>query len=374
MSSIVVAGDTSGSVTLSAPAVAGSTVLTLPSVSGTVLTDQSSLNYTGFKNRIINGAMGIWQRGTTYALTTSIAYGSVDRFAGLQYTAANGVLAQVASGLTGFTYALKVGRNNAATGIGIVEIAQAIESSNSMDLQGNTVTISFWAKAGANFSATSSLITVQLVSGTGTDQSVIAQVGGSWTGVTYPINTTQAITTTWTRYSLTGTMPSNTNQVGIQIYYTPVGTAGADDSLYITGVQLEKGSTATSFDYRPYGTELILCQRYLPAFTNTVSGTYTISNAGGIVTTTTARITIPFQVATRVPPTGLTTTAASGFFLYNGSQINQSPTAVTLAAPGIYQSEITATFPAISAAGQGQFTCFWFQTLGAQLLFTGCEL
>jgi len=39
-----------------------------------------------------------------------------------------------------------------------------------------------------------------------------------------------------------------------------VGTNGA--TFYITGVQLEKGSTATSFDYRPYGTELALCQRY----------------------------------------------------------------------------------------------------------------
>jgi hypothetical protein len=225
-------------------------------------TQNTAASGFGFKNRIINGGIQIAQRGTTYALTTSIAYGSIDRFAALQATAANGVLAQVASGLTGFTYALKAGRNNAATGTGIVEIAQAIESQNSMDLQGNPVTLSFWAKAGANFSAASSLITVQLASGTGTDQSISAQTGGSWTGVTYPINTTQAITTAWVRYSLTGTLPSNTNQVGIQIYYTPVGTASADDNIYITGVQLEKGSTATSFDYRPYGTELALCQRY----------------------------------------------------------------------------------------------------------------
>jgi len=269
----------------------GTLGITTPTYGGTT-TAEYSVPVTGFKNRIINGAMGIWQRGTTYALTTTIAYGSVDRFAGLQATVANGVLSQVASGLTGFTYALKLGRNNAATGTGILEIAQAIESSNSMDLQGNTATISFWAKAGTNFSATSSLITVQLASGTGTDQSVASQVGGSWTGVTYPINTTQAITTTWTRYTFTGTMPSNTNQAGIQIYYTPVGTAGADDNLYITGVQLEKGSTATSFDYRPYGTELQLCQRYYTRSTAVAAGDYL--GLGGVASSTTARLYQPF--------------------------------------------------------------------------------
>ena len=49
-----------------------------------------------------------------------------------------------------------------------------------------------------------------------------------------------------------------------------VGTNGA--TFYITGVQLEKGSTATSFDYRPYGTELALCQRYYEVLMKTDSG------------------------------------------------------------------------------------------------------
>jgi len=64
-----------------------------------------------------------------------------------------------------------------------------------------------------------------------------------------------------------GTTYSGTANTWAGTYYVQptgsvslVGTNGA--TLYITGVQLEKGSTATSFDYRPYGTELALCQRY----------------------------------------------------------------------------------------------------------------
>jgi hypothetical protein len=224
------------------------------------LASQNMSPYTGFKNRIINGAMQIWQRATTYALTTSVLYGSADRFALYQATSANGIANQVASGLTGFQYALKLGRNSSATTTGSIALFQALETTNSVDLQGQSVTLSFWAKAGANFSASSSLITVQVLTGTGTDQSAASIY--SWTGSAAPINTTQTITTSWVRYSFTGTVSSSATQIGLTIFYSPTGTAGADDNLYITGIQLEKGSTATSFDYRPFGTELALCQRY----------------------------------------------------------------------------------------------------------------
>ena len=226
----------------------------------------------GFRNRIINGAMGIWQRGTTYALTNSNAYGSVDRWSFLQSTTANGVANQVASGLTGFQYALKLGRNNGATTTGAVQMTQVVETSNSIDLAGNSVTISFWAKAGANFSASSSNLGIYVATGTGTDQSSSSFIVSGWTGNSAILNTTQSITTTWTRYSFTASVSSTATQIGVNLYYTPVGTAGADDNVYITGVQLEKGSTATSFDYRPYGTELQLCQRYYQKYTSIAAG------------------------------------------------------------------------------------------------------
>jgi hypothetical protein len=353
-------------------------------------------NTFGFKNRIINGGMVIDQRNAGASVTNIAGYVySLDRFLLAGSQASKFTVQQNASAVTppvGFSNYLGATSSSAYT-VGVAEqffITQRIEGLNVSDLawgtaSASTVTLSFQVRS-----------------------SLTGTFGGSLQNSannrSYPFTYSIPVANTWTTISITvagdttGTWLT-TNGIGIQInfsigagtsasgtagswagsaYYSAtgatsvVGTSGA--TFYITGVQLEKGSVATSFDYRPYGTELSLCQRYLPAFTNTVSGAYTISNAGGITTTTTARITIPFQVAARVPPTGLTTTAASGFFLYNGSQLNQSPTAVTLAVTGIYQSEIQVTFPAVSAAGQGQFTCFWFQTLGAQLLFTGCEL
>ena len=94
MASVVVNGDTSGAVTLSAPAVAGTVTVTLPSTSGTmavlptatgVLAESAggtgtTTGYYGFKNRIINGSANIWQRGTTFSsINNTITYGS-DRF------------------------------------------------------------------------------------------------------------------------------------------------------------------------------------------------------------------------------------------------------------------------------------------------------
>jgi hypothetical protein len=177
----------------------------------------------------------------------------LDRWTANQGTTANGIQAQVTAGLTGFQNALKLGRNSGATTTGSLTTLNAFESINSIPLQGQVVTLSFWAKAGANYSGG--------VNGTGIDQS--APTVGSWTGTAQPITlNSYTPTTTWTRYTFTGTISSSATQICIYLGYTPTGTAGADDNLYITGVQLEQGAIATQFEARPYGTELALCQRY----------------------------------------------------------------------------------------------------------------
>jgi hypothetical protein len=79
-----------------------------------------------------------------------------------------------------------------------------------------------------------------------------------------------------------------------------VGTSGA--TFYITGVQLEKGSTATSFDYRPYGTELALCQRYFYKIVGNTSPSAGIGS-GFSTASTTARVYVKYPVNTRTAPT-----------------------------------------------------------------------
>jgi len=70
------------------------------------------------------------------------------------------------------------------------------------------------------------------------------------------------LTTSWQKFTYTTSVGSTVNEIQVMFYWAGSGTAGAADYVDITGVQLEKGSTATTFDYRPYGTELALCQRY----------------------------------------------------------------------------------------------------------------
>jgi hypothetical protein len=230
----------------------------------------SNAQYYSFKNRIINGGMGIWQRGTSFTGINNVPTYAVDRWAGFVSAVVAGEQivqsASVPSG-TGFLYSAAFGRTASNTNTNSIWFNQLIESNNMRDLAGQTVTLSFWAKTGANYSG--GAMTVRVASGTSADQSIATYSAGpatGYTGYAAVINTTQSLTTTWTQYSFTGTVGSTALELAVSFAYTPTGTAGADDNIYITGVQLEKGSTATSFDYRPYGTEFDLCRRYCEVY------------------------------------------------------------------------------------------------------------
>ena len=208
----------------------------------TLVADSSTstgLRYTAgnpISNPLINSCFDIWQRGTTFAISTSNTY-TADRWQGYRGSAGLTVSRQATNDTTNLPiiqYAARVQRDSGNTGTGDLVFAQNIESVNSTRYAGQTVTMSFYARAGANYSAASSALKVFLQTGTGTDQNWISP-----TGAAYPINTTATLTTTWQRFTFTATIASTATQLFPYFVETPVGTAGTNDYFEITGVQID---------------------------------------------------------------------------------------------------------------------------------------
>jgi hypothetical protein len=205
--------------------------------------------------------MQIWQRGTAN-VTTALAY-TADRWQKSSVTH-YGVSRQVTGDTTNLAfiqYCARVQRTAASATTTIMELAQSFESVNALPYAGKTVTYSFYARAGANYSPTSSALTATVYTGTGTDQNILT---GTWTGLASPVTGTATLTTTWQRFTFTGTIAATATELATYFSATPTGTAGANDYYEITGVQIDIGSVALPF--RTYAAtiqgELAACQRY----------------------------------------------------------------------------------------------------------------
>jgi hypothetical protein len=268
----------------------------------------SSINsITAGKNFIINGGMDVWQRGTS--ITNGYPIYGADRW--LNYGNGNGVMSRQpvsdTTNLPGIQYCLRLQRTSGSTSTNSLYMSQSIETINSIPLAGKTVTLSYYARRGANFSGTSfnisNMLVVETVSGTGTDQNCVAGFTGGTNpagGVSY-----QVITSTWTRYSFTFVVPSSSTQLGFNFFFAPTGTAGANDYFEITGIQLELGSSATTFS-RAGGDiqgELAKCQRYY--WRTSTGGTYKGFGFGMGFSTTQARCMIQFPQTMRTTPAGV---------------------------------------------------------------------
>ena len=133
----------------------------------------------------------------------------------------------------------------------------AFEPQDTFHFYGKSVTLSFYYCTGANFSG-STINCGILMAG---ESAVSLQRGQTATNT---LSTTISPSTTWIHSTFTTTLPSTSSNycLGLFFNYTPVGTAGTNDYMCITGVQLELGSSATNFEYRPYAIDLQLCQRY----------------------------------------------------------------------------------------------------------------
>ena len=247
-----------------------------------------NINQYGNRNLIINGAMQVDQRGS-YTITTtgSPEYGGPDRFHMWSYTSTEQVVGDVTQSTdvpsgNGFGYSRKFDVTTAESAVASAEaliMAQLIEAQNLQHLEYGTssakdVTMSFWIKS----------------TKTGTYCFFINQEDGSRIYVKeYTVNASD----TWEKKIITipgdasGTI-NNDNGRGLWVGWVLMagtdrqGTAnawratGADyatsnqvnavdsasNNIYLTGVQLEVGDTATDFEHRTFGDELARCQRY----------------------------------------------------------------------------------------------------------------
>ena len=227
-------------------------------ITGTINLLGQSVTTAAGKNAVINGGMDIWQRGTSFTATSVY---TADRW----YTSTNTgqtITRQTTSDTTNLPfiqYCTRAQRNNGTTNTNALGIGQSFESVNSIPFAGRSVTLSFYARKGANLSGT---FTAVIFSGTGTDQP--RNFTATYTGEATVATSSPTLTTTWARYTVTGTVASTATELSILIYFVPSGTAGAADYFEVTGVQLEYGTTATTFS-RAGGSiagELVLCQRY----------------------------------------------------------------------------------------------------------------
>jgi hypothetical protein len=345
----VITGASNNAVSVANTAITGNIISSqIASVNGSVITANTIANSAiqtgavenymrgasldfGMRNRIINGAMVIDQRNAGASYTQVNGLYNLDRWAGNTYDGGAATnkfsVIQSSTAPTGFSKSLLVtslaATSSAASNI--FNIEHKIEGFNFADFlygtaSAQTLTLSFWVR--------SSL--------TGTFGGALKN---SARDRAYPFTYTISTANTFEQKTITitgdtsGTWVGGTNGIGLWISFglgvgsTYSGTAGAwgagdifsatgatsvvgtnGATFYITGVQLEKGSTATSFDYRPYGTELALCQRYYQKVTNAYLGlTFNVAslNYGGL----------PLKVTMRAAPTldsGASYSVASG--------------------------------------------------------------
>ena len=249
-----------------------------------------SPNINSLRNRIINGAMVIDQRNAGASVTCSDGTFLVDRFVYDSTQASKFTAQQNAGSVTppaGFTKYLGFTSSSAysITASDYFLFEQRIEGFNVGDLGwgaagASTVTLSFWVRSsltgtfgGSVFGGQYYPFSYTISSANTWEQKTITIVGstsGSWgTGTSTGMRVAWSLGTGSTNSGTAGSW-TNTTYFSATGATSVVGTNGA--TFYLTGVQLEKGSTATSFDYRPYGTELALCQRYYIKISNGGSG------------------------------------------------------------------------------------------------------
>lgn len=219
------------------------------------------------RNLVINGTFNHWQRGTSATVSSSDYYGPADRWQTTRLssdtgrTFSRGSVLSTDTPVLNFNYYMRCQRDSGNTATNSILMSSSFETINVRKMQNKYVTLSFYARAGANYSAASGYLRAFITTGTGTDGHLITS---NFTSSATLVDSNNVLTTSWKRFTVTtsAAVGNTITQMGITFQFTPVGTAGAADYYDVTGVQLEPGSAPSDFEFRDFGEELLRCQRY----------------------------------------------------------------------------------------------------------------
>jgi hypothetical protein len=321
----------------------------------TIVADSSTstgLRYQAntFQNAVYNSAFDIWQRGTSFVPTAATNQYGPDRWLVYSGNAGRTISRQNAGNLSvspnqAVRYAARVQRDSGNTSTAVTYLLATLETADSIPYAGKTITLSFYARAGANFSAASSIMSSAIRTGTGTDENTLNFTGFAQTAQN------NTLTTSWQRFSQTVTLATTVTELGWSFEYAPVGTAGTNDWFEVTGVQVEQGSVATPY-HRQTGTiqgELSAAQRYY--YRTVVGGAESVYSAGGTGQSSTATaFFVPLPVPMRVTPTSV------DFSTLSAADFSNAPTGLTnLTLNANNSSRQIATVNGTSASGITQY-------------------
>ena len=310
----------------------------------------NSSGFIGHRNRIINGAMGIDQRSAGASVSSINGKYLNDRWYCTSYNGTSTAI-QSSTAPTGFVKSQLI-TNVTSTALGganwTYTLSQAIEGHNIADLgfgtaSASTVTLSFWVRSsltgqysvalanGLNTGATRSYVANYTINVADTWEKKTVTIAGDTSG-TWGSTTSAGI---YVNFDLTSGTDFNTTanawQAGAYMKTTGNATFNltTNGTWYVTGVQLEVGSTATSFEYRPYGMELALCQRYFEVCGNGMMGAWGDGSSY-------ASMQVLYKVTKRAGPTlSLSTSTPSADDINSGGTSATGATIGLLAGSGV---------------------------------------
>ena len=261
----------------------------------------------GGRNLLINGDFKVWQRGNARTYMNAGSF-LADRWCPILYQ--NAAYERVAGRATQYAIRVSSSSTTEAAGGNRMWLTQKVESLNSYRLRSQQVTLSFWVRFSA---ATCSSSTATAYGNWTADIGYYTSTTDSATGTTAdnsgtPLTLTNgSFPTTWTKYTVTGTCPSNANNLHARFGFSGLGNTASNSGVWyeVAEVQLEVGAVATPFEFEDIGTTLAKCQRYYYRVTSNSTNRFTWFAHGFAGGATSGEFLLPLPVTMRTVPTSL---------------------------------------------------------------------